>query len=399
MNQNPAAGNAPVTSIELFGGTIMSPVVDPYSIYRRLRREQPVLPLRSYFGIENLVTRHADIHRILRDPVRFSSRANARGIGLVMGRTLIEMEGKEHVRHRNLIAPFLSPRALREELGEVIRRIAEELVEPIARKGHADLVAEFTFTYPLRIIAHVIGVPISDFHAFHRMAIDLISIAEDPAKGLTAATQLSHYLAPIVEERRRQPRNDLLSKLVHAEVDGNRLSDEEVISFLRLLLPAGADTTYRLIGNTLYALLTHPDQLKEVLADRSRLALAIEETLRWESPVQYVSRETTEEVVIGGTRLAAGEILFVCLGSANRDEAHYREPDRFDMHRRADDHVAFGFGPHFCAGSHLARMEATVALNALFDRLPNMRLDRSSDPRIVGIAFRSPDHLPVIFDA
>lgn len=375
----------------------MSPVPDPYPVYRRLRHQHPVMPLRSYFGVDQLITRYADVYRILRDPERFSSRANARGIGMVMGRTIIEMEGKEHVRHRNVIAPFFSPRALREELGDVIRRVADELIDSIAGKGRAELVAEFTFTYPLRVIAHVIGIPIGDFHSFHDMAYDLISIADHPAKGLNAAQQLAEYLAPIVTERRREPRSDLLSKLVHAEVDGHRLTDEEIISFLRLLLPAGADTTYRLIGSTLYALLTHPEQLEEVLADRGTLALAIEEALRWESPVQYVSRETTEDVVLGDTPVQAGEMLFVCLGSANRDETQYADPDRFDMHRRAEDHVAFGFGPHFCAGSHLARMEASVALNALFDRLPDMRLDRSDDPKIVGLAFRSPDRLPVVF--
>jgi cytochrome P450 len=392
-----SASTNPATSIELFGGTIMSPIPNPYPVYRRLRKESPVLPLRSFFGVDHLITRYDDVYRILREPDVFSSRANARGIGMVMGRTIIEMEGKEHVRHRNIIAPFFSPRALREELGDVIRRLADELIDSIAGHGRAELVAEFTFTYPLRVIAHVIGIPIGDFHSFHQMALDLISIADHPAKGLAAAQQLAEYLAPVVTERRSEPRGDLLSKLVHAEVDGNRLTDEEVISFLRLLLPAGADTTYRLIGSTLYALLTHPEQLEEVLADRSKLPLAIEEALRWESPVQYVSRETTEDAVLSDTRIPAGEVLFVCLGSANRDEDHYPDPDRFDMHRRADDHVAFGFGPHFCAGSHLARMEATVALNSLLERLPDMQLDSAADSSIVGLAFRSPNTLPVTF--
>ena len=391
------ASDQPTNSIELFGGTIMSPIRDPWPVYRRLRQERPVVPLRGIFGIEHLVTRYADVQTILRDPVRFSSKANARGIGIVMGRTIIEMEGKEHVRHRNLIAPFFSPRALRQELGDVLRRIANELIDPIAEKRSAELVREFTFTYPLRIMAEIIGIPIEDFHAFHHMALDLISIADAPAKGLAAAQELAAYLAPIVEERRREPRADLLSKLVHGEVDGNRLSDEEIISFLRLLLPAGADTTYRLIGTTLFALLTHQQQYEQVLVDRAALAPAIEETLRWESPVQFVSRETTESMTLGGIDLEPGSMLFVCVGSANRDEAHFDDPDRFDISRRAEDHVAFGFGPHFCAGSFLARMEASVALNAIFDRLPNLRLDPAEEAHVVGLAFRSPDRLPVLF--
>jgi cytochrome P450 len=387
----------PTDSIELFGGSIMSPIRDPWPMYRRLRDERPLIPLRSFFGVEHLVTRYDDVQTILRDPIRFSSKANARGIGIVMGRTIIEMEGKEHVRHRNLIAPFFSPRALREELGSMLRRIANELIDPITDGRSAELVREFAFTYPLRVIAQIIGIPIGDFHEFHHMALDLISIADDPAKGLSAAQQLSDYLMPIVMERRREPRGDLLSKLVHGEVEGHHLSDEEVISFLRLLLPAGADTTYRLIGTTLYALLTNPAQLEQVRANRSCLAGAIEEALRWESPVQYVSRETAVDLTLRDVDLPAGSMLFVCLGSANRDERHFEDPDRFDLQRRAEDHVAFGFGPHFCAGSHLARMEATVALNALLDRLPNMRLDPSQEAHMVGLAFRSPDRLPVLF--
>jgi cytochrome P450 len=376
----------------------MSPVPDPYSVYRRLRREQPIVPIRSFFGVEHLITRYDDVQTILRDPGRFSSRANARGIGVVMGRTIIEMEGREHVRHRNLIAPFFSPRAMREDFGDLVRRVAHELIDPITERGTADLVSEFTFTYPLRVIAHIIGIPIDDFHSFHQMALDLISIADDPQKGIDAARQLAEYLSPIIAERRSEPRNDLLSKLVHSEVDGHRLTEQEIVNFLRLLLPAGADTTYRLIGSTLYALLTHRDQLDEVLVDRSHLLLAIEETLRWDSPVQYVSRETTEDVELGGTLLPAGSMLFVCLGSANRDESHFDDPDRFDLQRRADDHVAFGFGPHFCAGSHLARMEASVALGALLDRLPDLRLDPTQEAQVVGVAFRSPDRLPVLFN-
>jgi cytochrome P450 len=287
---------------------------------------------------------------------------------------------------------------MREDFGDLVRRVAHELIDPITERGTADLVSEFTFTYPLRVIAHIIGIPIDDFHSFHQMALDLISIADDPQKGIDAARQLAEYLSPIIAERRSEPRNDLLSKLVHSEVDGHRLTEQEIVNFLRLLLPAGADTTYRLIGSTLYALLTHRDQLDEVLVDRSRLLLAIEETLRWESPVQYVSRETTEDVELGGTLLPAGSMLFVCLGSANRDESHFDDPDRFDLQRRADDHVAFGFGPHFCAGSHLARMEASVALGALLDRLPDLRLDPTQEAQVVGVAFRSPDRLPVLFN-
>jgi cytochrome P450 len=259
-------------------------------------------------------------------------------------------------------------------------------------------VPQFTFTFPMRVMATIIGVPVADYHAFHRMALDLISVGDDPPRGFAAAQSLLEYLQPILEQRKAEPTDDLLSKVVHAEVDGSRLTDEIVLGFLRLLLPAGAETTYRLTGSCLYALLRFPEVYEEVCADRGKIDRLIDETLRWESPVQYVSRETTAAASLSGRDIPAGAMVSVALGSANRDERHYDDPDRFDLHRRNDDHVAFGFGPHFCAGSFLARLEATTALNLLLDRLPNLRMDPSEQSTVVGLAFRSPDRLPVLFD-
>jgi cytochrome P450 len=386
-----------LTQIELFGGTMMSPVPDPYPVYRRLRAEQPVLTMQTIMGVDHLITRYDDALTVLKNAALYSSRANAKGIGVVMGRTILEMEGKEHLRQRNIVAPFFMGKALRGDLPSVIEAIAQQLIDGFARDGRADLVSQFTFTFPMQVMAHIIGVPIEDYEEFHRWALDLISVGDDPPRGFAAAQAIVDHLRPILERRRAEPRPDLLSRLVHAEVDGQRLTEEEVLSFLRLLLPAGAETTYRLIGSVLFALLTHPGQLEEVRADRTTLDLAIEETLRWEAPVQYVARETTAPTVLSGVELPEGVMVSVALGSANRDERHYDDPDRFDMHRRSDDHLAFGFGQHFCAGSQLAALEARVALGALLDRLPNLRLDPTQDSRVVGLAFRSPNRLPVLF--
>jgi cytochrome P450 len=283
-------------------------------------------------------------------------------------------------------------------LPATIEAIAHQLIDDFVTDGRADLVEQFAKTFPLRVIAHIIGVPIQDYEAFQSWSLALIGFASDPPAGFAAAESLVTFLTPIVENRRARPAQDLLSTLVHAEVEGHRLTDEEIYSFLRLLLPAGAETTYRLIGNTLFALLHHVDQLDAVRAERSQIKWAIEETLRWEAPVQLASRETTTAVSIAGVELPAGAPVLTCVGAANRDEQHYPHPDEFDMHRRADDHVAFGFGRHFCLGSHLARLEATTALNALLDRLPRLRLDPSQTSQVLGFAFRSPDQLPVLFD-
>ena len=387
------------SATRLFGGSMMSPVPDPYPVYRRLRHEQPVITLSGPLGKTAMITRYADVCSALKDAASFSSIGNARGIGLVMGRTILEMEGKEHLRQRRLVTPAFSPRALRDGLDGVVERIVHQLVDAFERDGSADLVSQFTFTYPLRVMAHVMGLPIEDFEQFHHWAIDLLSIADDPQRGFDAAQKIVDYLRPILAERLREPREDLVSTLVHAEVEGERLSEEEVLSFLRLLLPAGAETTYRLTGSLLFALLSNPEALAEVRADRAALDLAIEETLRWEASVQYVSRETTREVEVAGSAIGAGELVMLAVGSANRDETRFADPDRFDIHRKnVSDHVAFGFGEHFCLGSNLARLEARSAVSILLDRLPNLRLAPDADCRIVGLAFRSPDRLPVVFD-
>ncbi len=384
--------------IDLFGGHFMSEVADPYPAYAKLRRDEPARLTDVAMGAAYIISRYADVLAVLKDSALFSSRANADGIGLVMGRTILEMDGKEHNRHRNLVAPVFVPKALHGSLPAVIDDIAHRLIDRFANDGGADLVTQFTKTFPLRVIAHVIGLPIEDYESFQKWALAIIGFADDPERGYAAAQALVEYLGPIVEQRKTEPRDDLMSKLVHAEVDGHRLTDEEIFSFLRLLVPAGAETTYRLIGTTLFALLAHPDQLEEVRADRSQLEWAIEESLRWEAPVCFAARETTASTVIAGTEIPQGAFVLVALSSANRDEMKFSDPDRFDIHRRADDHLSFGFGRHFCVGSHLARLEARIALGALFDRLPNLRIDRELPSGVFGLAFRSPKRLPVLFD-
>jgi cytochrome P450 len=384
---------------DVFGGHFMSPVADPYSVHARLRREEPVKRLELPMGPGCMVTRYADVHAILTDAVTYSSRANAKGIDVVMGRTILEMDGKEHVRHRSIIAPAFVPKALRGDLPETVQAIVGELIDGFIADGEADLVAQFAFHLPIRVMAHVIGIPQEDYRTFHHWGLDIIGFTDDPPKGFAAAEKLVDFLRPLLEQRRAEPRDDLMSRIVHAEVEGERLSDEEIFSFLRLLLPAGAETTYRLIGNTLFALLSNRAALDEVRADRQRLDWAIEETLRWEAPVQYATREPTRTVELSGVRLEPGEQILLALGSANRDDERYPDAARFDLCRRPEDHFGFGFGRHFCAGAHLARLEARAAVGAILDRLFDLRFVPDAETRIVGLAFRSPTRLPVRFAA
>jgi cytochrome P450 len=382
----------------LFGGSIMSPVPPPYEVFARLRAERPVLRMKGWMENSHLVTRYDDVIAGLKDSATFSARGNARGIGIVIGRTILEMEGAEHLRHRRILTPFFSPGALRGKVAKYVEATSHELIDRFAADGRANLVPQFTFTYPLRVMAWIIGVPISDFEAFHHWALALVSVADDPVKAFAAARSIVDYLRPILEERRAEPREDLLSALLNAEVEGEKLSEEEVLSFLRLLLPAGAETTYRLTGNVLFALLTHREARAEVEANPELLPAFIEETLRWDSAVQLISREVTRDVELHGHRIPKGDLASFAIGSANRDERHYEDPDRFDLHRaNKGDHVSFGLGEHFCLGSHLARLETRIAVAAMLERLPDLRLDPAEACGIRGFAFRSPDRLPVLF--
>jgi cytochrome P450 len=216
---------------------------------------------------------------------------------------------------------------------------------------------------------------------------------------LAASRELRGYFAEIIADRRRHTRDDLVSQLISAEVDGRRLSDEEIYPFLLLLLPAGAETTYRSSSNLLFGLLSDPDQLGAVRADRSLVPQAIEEALRWETPLLTVARLATEDVELGGVRIPAGSFVAVSLGAANRDPGQHAEPDAFDIFRERAQHISFGDGAHKCLGMHLARLEMRVLLNAVLDRLPGLRLDPDADdPHIHGLIFRSPPNLPVRFD-
>jgi cytochrome P450 len=228
-------------------------------------------------------------------------------------------------------------------------------------------------------------------------AVAMLDIAANPAGAIRANAEFTEYVTPLVDERRAHPGDDLLSALVTGEVEGQRLDDEEVLGFLRLLFPAGVDTTWLTLGSLMIAVLEHPEVHPRLLADEAERSWAVEETLRWESTVGTEPRLTLEDVVVSGVTIPAGELVRLCIPVANRDPRVFPDPDRWDLDRRPRNHIAFGLGRHFCLGAFLARAELAVALDVLLRRLPNLHL--VEQPRVTGVVLRGPRELRVAWDA
>jgi cytochrome P450 len=283
----------------------------------------------------------------------------------------------------------------------------ETLVDPVVRelmdrfipRGHADLIEEFTLLYPFEIIYRQLALPPSEARIFHRLAIGQTDYMH-PDKALEASVKLGAYFEALVRDRRREPGDDLVSMLARTEVEGAYLPELVLVSFLRQLLNAGGDTTYRGTSVLLTALLQNPDQLAALRADRSLIPLAVEEALRWDGPVTVQTRTAIVDTEIAGRRIPAGTQLDVVSNAANRDPAIFPDPDRFDIFRERRSHYSFSRGPHICVGQHLARVEMTRALNAILDRLPGLRADPDRPPaQLLGAQMRAPRRLYVQFAA
>ena len=332
-----------------------------------------------------------------RDDELFGSEQYNNTIGLVFGPTILGMHGKQHHDHRSLVSKAFRQSALERWEPAVIDPICDHLVDRIKDDGAADLITSVTLEFPTRVTAALLGLPEEDFDLFRRLSFDLISIYVDIEAGLRASVELQSYFQEQVDQRRRNMTNDIIGDLVGAEIDGEKLTDEAIISFLRLLLPAGLETTFRSSSNLLYLLLTHPEQLAAVQGDRELIPAAIEEGLRYETPLVSVPRTTTRDVEINGIPIREGAQVNLCMGAANRDETRWPDPNAFDVRRGRRAHIAFAGGIHSCLGMHLARVETRAILTSLFDRVADLQLAPDGDTRIVGMPFRSPKNLPVTF--
>jgi len=379
---------------------------NPFPLYAQARREHPVyrhegLPVVSVF-------RYDDIQAILRDPSTWSN-VFPPPPGFTrpdhLPPSMLMLDPPEHTRLRGLVQQAFTPRRVR-ELEPRIEAIAEQLASDLVTRGTADFVATFAYPLPVVVIAEMIGVPAEDRELFRHWSDALVEnlgggllgppSPEALAKELAAVEAMRAYFVERAEERRRKPREDLLSALVAAELEGSRLTFDEMLQMLVLLLVAGNETTRNLIANAVYTLIEHPESERQLRAHPEHVPGAVEEVLRFASPVQCDVRYLVRDTEVAGHHVEAGTIALLWLGSANRDESVFPDPDVFDIARADNRHLAFGFGPHFCLGAHLARLEAQVALRVLLRRVRQWQL-ATSDPLPLhpSLIFRAMTELPL----
>ena len=376
---------------------------DPYPYYKRLRDEAPLYrnDELNFWAL----TRHADVHKGFRNSTELSNRL---GVSLdPISRTpeayrtmsFLAMDDPAHLRLRTLVSKGFTPRRIRELEARVLELTREHLDSALQSESF-DYITEFAGKLPMDVISELVGVPLEDRQNLRSLADAVMhredGVADVPQSALVAAMDLLVYYADMVKQRRRQPTDDLTSALLEAEIDGDRLGDDEIMAFLFLMVVAGNETTTKLLGNAIYWAGMNPDQLAGVLADHTRIPLWVEETLRYDTSSQILARLVAADIEFYGTTLREGETLLLVPGSAHRDERVFNHPDDFRIDREIGSKLlSFGSGAHFCLGAHLARMEARVALNELLESISGFEVDAAGAVRVHSSSVRGFAHLPI----
>jgi hypothetical protein len=372
----------PTTEPVQFNPLLPAVIEDPYPLYQRLRAEDPVHQNPAGMWV---LSRYDDVALALRDP-RFGRRGfqeliALRFVGPGLGRSMLLQDPPDHTRLRALVSRAFTSRAI-EGLRGQIERMVNGLLDAAMDRREMDLITDLAYPLPVGVISEMVGVPVGDQDRVRQWSDDLVRsfdaiVFPEPeviARANAAGAALGAYFQDLVAERRRAPRTDLLSALIAVEEAGDRLSTEELLATSILLFLAGHETTANLIGNGVLALLRHPGELARLRSHPELLESAIEELLRFDSPVQATGRVATEDVELGGQSIGKGALLLTVIGAANRDPDVFADPDRLDVAREDNRHLSFGFGTHFCLGASLARLEAEIAFRALLERFPKLEL-------------------------
>jgi cytochrome P450 len=358
-------------SFALYGTYALEEIPKTYSWFEEMRVHDPVFQdERTHLW---QVFRYEDVLAVLTDYSRFSSQAYD-FTGGFLNNTLIAKDPPDHRKLRNLVNQAFTPRAVA-RLSDRITQITQELLDEVRLQGKMDIVSDMAFPLPAKIIAELLGVPPEDWNIFQRWArVD----SSDPAisrqeAGRTMREEMFNYFSVLLEERRRAPQEDLISSLSTAEVDGERLSEPELLSFCMLLLAAGQETTKNLITNAIVCLTDYPDRMERLIREPALMPTAIEEVLRYLPPVWFLFRQTKTDVELAGQHIPANQVVLAWTASANRDPARFPDPDSFDIEREPNRHLAFGHGIHFCVGAPLARLEARIALPMMLEQLRGLQ--------------------------
>ena len=346
----------------------------PYDVYEEMRRKDPVHRLRLLDAW--ILTEYEDVNRVLRDHRRFS---NDSPDSYVDYKSFLGMDPPDHTRLRGLVSRAFTPRSVA-ELGSRIEQIVEDLLDGLEDVDEFDLIERFAYPLPITVIAEMLGVPSEDMDVFEKWSNDISlviepTISDEQRSRIRASSQeLFDYFDGIMEQRRHSPQNDMISALLAVEDEGDRLTHDELLATLLLLLVAGNETTRNLIGNGTLALIEHPDQLQRLRDDPGLMDSAIHEMLRYDSPVQLDGRDALEDVEIGGKKIRAGQQVISALGAANHDPAVFTNPRSLDIGRREKSHISFGRGIHHCLGAPLALLEGRIAFSSLLDRFSSISL-------------------------
>ncbi len=381
---------------------------NPYPFYARLRAEAPVYRTKVGFRLTGwLVSRYDDVLMVLKDD-RFANNWSPKmpwffrsGFASALTRHMLTQDAPDHTRLRTLVHKAFTPRLV-EGLRERIQTVCDDLLKVVARSGRMELVREYALPLPLTIIADLLGIPGEDRLRFHSWTRSTVAASTniDLLRALPNIWLLMRYLRKLFAERRAHPRDDLVTALVQAEEAGDRLSEDELLGMVILLLLAGYETTVNLIAAGTLALIQHPQQRDRLQQNPALAASAIEELLRYTSPLDIASiRAAREEVTIGSATIPRGGLVLAVLGSANHDESQFPDPETLDITREPNRHLAFGLGAHFCLGAPLARLEGQIAITTLLRRFPNLRLAKAPESLRwrKGLIFRGLEELPVAF--
>ncbi len=364
-------------SFDLTSGRVLT---DPYPTYRQLRERDPIHRMRLIDGWA--LTRYEDVQAMLLDHRRFSSGES--GPNYTRNASMLDLDPPDHTRLRSLVSKAFTPRSIA-ELGPRIQQIVDELLNAVEGKTRFDLIDSFAFPLPVIVIAEMIGVPTQDLEQFKDWSNDIvlslepILTEEQRVRFRQSEQELYEYFEGIIAQRRRTPQDDLVSALLAAEEEGDKLSHEELLATLLLLLVAGNETTRNMIGNGMLALLRNPEELWRLRNNPDLLDSAIDELLRYDSPVQLDGRTVVEDLELGGKRMRAGQQVVAVIGAANRDPGAFSEPDRLDIGRKEKSHISFGRGIHFCLGASLAMLEGRIAFASLLEHFSSIRL--AAEPR------------------